>query len=124
MVARVVPLRAMTEDVRCPAVCCMTHITLFIRVYMTIWLGCRTIAWTVTAIAIICSAGIMEPRATDEGRGGMTEMAIQRSRYVIITLTGRRNPVAGRAIVDDAGMIKHRSGKGIGVMTDTAILIC
>ena len=113
----------MTEDVRRPAVCCMTHITLFIRVYMTIWLGCRTIAWTVTAIAIICSAGIMEPGATDEGRGGMTEMAIQRSRYVIITHTGRRNSVAGRTVVHDAGMVKHRADESSGVMTDTAILI-
>lgn len=101
----------------------MTHVTLLIRVDMTIWLGCRTIAWTVTTIAIICSAGIMEPGATDEGRGGMAEVAIQPGRYVIITHTGRRNPVAGRTVVHDAGMVKYRADEGSGVMTDTAILI-
>ena len=65
----------------------------------------------------------MEPAATDEGCGGVAEMAIQRSRYVIITHAGRRNPVAGRTVVHDAGMIKHRADEGSGVMTDTAILV-
>jgi hypothetical protein len=32
--------------------------------------------------------------------------------------------MAGLAIVYDAGMIKHRPEEGLGVMTDTAILVC
>ena len=65
----------------------------------------------------------MCPRATDEGCGGMTEMAIQRSRNVRAMFADRRYPVAGRAIVHDAGMIKHRPDERTGVMTDTAILV-
>jgi len=79
VVARVVPLRAMAKDVRSPAICCMTHVTLFISAYMTIWLGGGSIAGTVTIIALTGSAGIVEPRAADEGCGGVAEMAIQRS---------------------------------------------
>ncbi len=117
MVARVVPLRAMAKDVRCPAVCCMTHVTLFIRAYMTA-------AETVTVRAIAGSAGIVEPGTTDEGRGGMAEMAIQPGRDVGAVHAWRRiTVVAGRAIIHDAGMIKHCADEGSGVMTDTAILI-
>jgi len=78
----------------------------------------------VTVLASTGSAGIVEPRAADEGCGGMTEMAIQRGRNVVVTHTGRRYAMTGRAIVDDAGMIKHRPDESTGVMTDTAILIC
>lgn len=117
VVARVVPLRAMAKDVRCPAVCCMTHVTLFIRAYMTA-------AETVTVRAIAGSAGIVEPGATDEGRSGMAEVAIQPGRDVGAVHACRRiTVVAGRAIVHDAGMIKHCADEGSGVMTDTAILI-
>jgi len=102
----------------------MTHVTLFIRAYMTVWFGGGSIAGTVAVIALTGSTGIMEPGAADEGCGGMTEMAIQRCRNVAITHTGRRHTMTGRAIVHDAGMIKHRPFERTGVMTDTAILIC
>jgi len=90
---------------------------------MTIWLGGRAIAGTVAGIASAGTAGIMHPGAADEGRGGMTEMAIQSGRNVAGMLSGCRYPMAGIAIIDDAGMIKHRTDKGIGVMTDATILI-
>ena len=65
----------------------------------------------------------MEPAAAHKSCGGVAEMAIQPGRDVGAVHTGRRNPVAGRAIVDDAGMIKHCADEGSGVMTDTAILV-
>jgi len=91
---------------------------------MTIWLGGCAATTGVTLITSAGRAGIVEPRAADEGCGGMTQMAIQRGLNVVVTLTSRRNPVAGRAIVHDARMIKYRSGECAGVMTDTAILAC
>lgn len=75
-------------------------------------------------IAPTRSAGIVEPGTTDEACGGMTEMAIRRGRDMAGVLTGRANPMTGRAIIHDAGMIKHGTDKRAGVMTDTAILIC
>lgn len=90
---------------------------------MTIWLGGCAAATTVASIALTGSAGIMEPGATDEGCGGMTEMAIRRGRNMVVMLAGRGDPVTGRAIVHDAGMIKYRAGKCAGVVTDTAILV-
>jgi hypothetical protein len=78
----------------------------------------------VAAIAIIFGAGIVEPGATDEGRGGMAEVAIQPGRDVVAVHACRRITVmAGRAIVHDAGMIEHSADKGSGVMTDSTILI-
>ena len=91
---------------------------------MTVWHeGCAAIR-AVTVSTSAGSAGIVEPRAADEGCGGMTEMAIQRGRNVVITHTGCRNTVAGRTIVHDTCMIKHRTDERTGVMTDTAILVC
>jgi hypothetical protein len=101
----------------------MTHVTLFSRVYMIIWPGGCAAAGTVTVITSTGCAGIVEPRATDEGCGSMAEMAIQRGCNVVTTHTGRRNPVAGRTVVHDAGMIEHCPDEGGGVMTDTAVLI-
>ena len=90
---------------------------------MTTWLeGCAA-ARTVTAIALTRSAGIVEPGATDEGCSGMTEMAIQRGRYMRAVFTGRRHAVAGRAVVHDAGVIEHRASEGTGAMTDAAVLV-
>ena len=118
VVARVVPLRAMAEDVRCPAVCCMTHITLFIRAYMTA-------AETVTALAITGRAGIVEPGAADEGCGGVAEMAVHRSCKVrVVHAFGRITVMTGRTVVHNTAMIEHCPGEGSGVVTDTAILIC
>jgi hypothetical protein len=104
----------------------MAHIALFTRayVYMTIWREGCTAAGTMTVSAIAGRAGIVEPGAADEGCGGMTEMAIQRGRNVFVMLTRCGYTVAGRAIVHDTGMIKHRTDESTGVMTDTAILVC
>ena len=90
---------------------------------MTIWLEGRAAALSVTLIAVSSTIGIMRPGAAYESCGGMTEMAIQRGRNVVVILTGRSNPMAGRAIINDASMIKHRSDESTGVMTDTAILV-
>ena len=38
-------------------------------------------------------------------------------------LACRGHAMAGRAVVDDAGMIEHRPDESAGVMTDTAILV-
>ena len=123
MVAGVAPLRAMAKDVWCPAVCRMTFVTLESRIQVPLWLGGCSIARTVTSIALACSTRIVEPGATDETCGSMTEMAIHRGCNVGAMLTGRRNPVTGRAVVHDAGMIEHRTDECAGVMTDTAILV-
>ena len=90
---------------------------------MTIWLEGRTTALGVTLIAVSSTTGIVRPGAAYKGCGGMTEMAIQSGRHVVVILTGRSNPMAGRAIINDASMIKHRSDESTGVMTDTAILV-
>ena len=89
---------------------------------MTSGFGGRTTAATVTLVAVTGTAGIMRPGATDKGGCGMAEMAVQRGRNMIVILTRRCNPMAGRAIVNDTGMIKHSSDEGAGVMTDTTIL--
>lgn len=86
--------------------------------------GCAAAIVIVTIIASTSTAGLVSPRAAYEGCGGMTEVAIQSGRDVAVMLTGRRNPMAGRAVVDDAGMIKPCSDKTTGGMTDSTILIC
>ena len=70
----------------------------------------------------------VNPGPAYEGRGGMTEVAIQRRcnmrRIGLGLLADRRTAVmAGLAIVHDAGMIEHSADKGSGVMTDSTILI-
>lgn len=85
--------------------------------------SCAAAIVIVTVIASTGTAVIVSPRAAYEGCGGMTEMAIQSGRNVAGMLSGRRYPMAGIAIIDDAGMIKHRTDKGIGVMADATILI-
>lgn len=123
VVTRVIPPRIMTEDIRSPGVGRMTHVTLHIRADVISRLRpCATVA-AVTVIAATSGAGIVEPGAADEARCRMAEMAVHRSRNVIGMLTGCSNPMTGRAIVNDAGMIEHGTDKGAGVMTDTAILI-
>jgi len=75
----------------------------------------------VTVVASIGSAGIMNPGATHEGCRGMTGAAIQAShkvRWVSLGILAYRctTIMAGLAIVHDAGMVKHRSDEGTGVM--------
>ena len=53
----------------------------------------------------------------------MTEMAVQIGGKVVVILACRGNPMTGRAIINDAGMVKHRADEGAGVMTDPAILV-
>ena len=76
-----------------------------------------------TAIALTRRAGVVEPGPADEACSGVAEMTIQRGRNVRAVFAGRRHAVAGRAVVDDAGMIEHRANEGRGVMTDTAVLV-
>jgi len=123
MIARVAPLRAMAKDVWCPGVCRMTFVTLESRTQVPLRLEGCSIAGAVTGIALTPGTIIVEPRATDEARGGMTEMAVHRGRDMAWMLAGRGDPVTGRAVVHDTGMIEHRTDKCAGVMTDTAILV-
>lgn len=53
----------------------------------------------------------------------MTEMAVQCGCDVGIMLACRGHPVTGRAVVDDAGVIEHRTDECRGVVTDTAVLV-
>ena len=74
-----------------------------------------------TVVASIGSAGIMNPRTTHKGCRGMTGTAIQAShkvRWVGLSILADRctTIMAGLAIVHDAGMVKHRSDEGTGVM--------
>ena len=74
-----------------------------------------------TVVASIGSAGIMNPGAIGECRSGMTGTAIQpgyKVRWVSLGILADRctTIMAGLAIVHDAGMVKHRSDEGTGVM--------
>jgi len=123
VITRVVALRTMTEDIRSPGVGRMTHIALYVRADVIPWLRpCATVA-AVTVIAATPRAVIVEPGSTHEGGRRMAEMTVCRSRHVTGMLTGCSNPVTGRAIIDDTGMIEHGADEGAGVVTDTAVLI-
>ncbi len=81
---------------------------------MTIWLGGRATARTVTLLAVTGSTGIMHPGTTYEGSGSMTGAAIQISRKVGGIGLGRlanrsRTIMTGLTIIHDAGMIEHRA---------------
>ena len=94
---------------------------------MADWLGSRIAISTVTCIALISSAGIVDPGTADEGCSGMAIEAIQSGckvrRADLGILTFRCHAVmAGFATVNDTGMIKHRAGECTGVMTDATIL--
>ncbi len=99
---------------------------------MTIWLGGRAAARTVTLVAVTDSAGTMHPGAACEGCGGMTGVAIQVGFKVggvgLGSLANRCTTVMTRnTIVVDAGMIKYRAGEAKrepSGMADTAILAC
>ena len=79
-------------------------------------------------VAVSSTTGIMSPGAAYEACGGMTGTAIQRGRDVggigLRIHTNRGTTIMTRStVVHDAGMIKHRSDEGPGIMTDTAILV-
>ena len=95
---------------------------------MAEWLGNRATARiVVTCITLTGSISIVDPGATDEGRSGMTIVAIQsgckmrRIDLGILTFCCH-TIVAGFTTVNDAGMIKHRASERTGVMTNTTIL--
>ena len=90
--------------------------------------GCCTSRIIVAAVTIAGTAGIMGPATAQEGSGGMTYMAIQRSYQVWRTGFGalansRHTIMTGRTVIHNAGMIKYRTEEIGSVMTDTAILI-
>ena len=94
---------------------------------MAIWLGSRAVACTVTLIAISSTTGIMNPRTTQEGCGGMAivtaQSGVKVGRVGFGTLTGRGYAVmAGLTTVNYACMINRCTDKCTGVMTDTTIL--
>ena len=83
---------------------------------MTIWLGGCTTARTVTLVAVIGRAGIVNPGTTHKGCGGMAGVAIQAGFKVGGVGLGRlanrgRTIMTGHTIIHDAGMIKHRAGE-------------
>ena len=51
---------------------------------MTLWLEGRAAALNVTLVAVTRTAGIVSPRAANEGCRGMTEGAIQGGRNMIL----------------------------------------
>ena len=122
VITRVVTAGTVAEDVRRPGIGRMAHIALFCRAQVARRLAGRCAA-VVTGIALTRRAGVMEPGAADERRGGVAEMAVQRGCNMGIMLAGRGHPVAGRAVVDDTGVIEYRTDESTGVMADTAVLV-
>ena len=94
---------------------------------MSARLGSRAATWRVTSVAVADRGGVMNPRATSEGRGGMTGGTVQAGWNMIrhgIHHACRGSAIMTRnAIVGDAGMIESRRFEDARVMTDTAILI-
>ena len=81
-----------------------------------------------TLIAVSSTTGIVSPGAAQEGRSGMTGVAIQSrcevSRIGLVILANRCNTImAGLAVINDAGMIEPRPDEATGCMTDATILI-
>lgn len=80
-----------------------------------------------TGIAVIDTAGIVRPATASEGCGSMTGGTVQAGRNMrrhgIHHARRRIAVMAGRAIVDDAGMIEGCRDEAARVMADTAILI-
>ena len=92
---------------------------------MTLWLGSRAAVRTVTLVTVTDTTGIVSPRTAYEGCGRMTGMAIQSGRDVGVMLTRCRTTImAGRTIIDDAGMIEPGPDEASGCMADAAVLVC
>lgn len=128
VVSRIVALRVVAEAGRRPARCDMTHVALYGRGQVIRRLEGRSAARIVTVIASADGAVVVDPGAANEGRRGMTGVAIQGGRQVGgiglgIHSDRRRAVVAGNAIVDDAGMVEGCRDESVGVMADAAILI-
>ncbi len=130
MVARIADIVRMPVGTgRRPAVCRMAAVALRRGDEVTAGRQPPCIGAIMARVADTISLRAMNPGPAHEGRGGMTEVTIQRccdmGRIGLGILTDSRTAVmAGFAIVHDAGMIKHRPDEGIGIMTDTTILVC
>lgn len=116
-----------------PGVCCMTSIALYISasIKMTLsyrWLNSCTATGTMAIETPARSFGTVNPSASGEGCGGMTEVAIQISRRVsryrsllADSANARtRTVMTGFAAVNDAGMIES-TNESCGCMTNTTI---
>ena len=112
----------MAEDRGLPGISGMARITLHSGVQVISGFGrCAAARIVVTLIASAGAAGIVSPRAADEGGGGMAEVAVRTGRDVGVMLADGGHAVAGRAVVHDTGVIEDGADKGIRVVTDTAI---
>ena len=97
---------------------------------MTGRLGSCAAACTVTLIAVSSTVGIMNPRTTQEGCGGMAIVTVQCGCKVGGVGLGRlanrgRTIMTGGTVINDADMINYRAGEANrepGGMADAAIL--
>ena len=96
---------------------------------MTWWLGSCAATRTVTLIAVSSAAGIVSPGAAEEGCGSMTGAAIQSGRdmgrvgFGIHALRGN-TIMAGRTVINDAGMVEASADEAGGCMADATVLVC
>lgn len=60
-------------------------------------------------------------RARGKGAWGVTDAAVLCGRHVVARLAAGGDPMAGRAVVHDAGMIRKRARKTVGVMTGSTV---
>ena len=112
----------MAEDRGRPAIGGMARIALHSRAQVAYrFCGCAATRIVVTLIAAAGAAGIVSPRAADEGGGGMAEVTVGTCRDVGVMLADGRHTMAGRAIVHDTGVIKNRADESSRVVTDAAI---
>lgn len=127
VISRVATIRAMVEIAWYPAIRRVAHIALYSSAQMTAVFGRGVAVRAVTRIALISSAGIVDPGTADKGCSSMAVVAIQSGCKVsridlgIFTFCGN-TIMTGDATVDDAAMVKYCTDKSAGVMTDTAIL--
>jgi hypothetical protein len=129
VISRVVSVRVVTENGRCPAVRRMAYVAL---------LGCGKMRWNrvylagsgtavVAGIAIVGATGVVRPGAAGEAGGGMTEVTVQAGRNMRgdRVCFARRGIaiVAGLATAGDTGMVEGCRPECVRVVTHAAILI-
>jgi hypothetical protein len=125
VVTRVVTVIGVREIDRRPALRGMTIITFRHGNKMIKWTLRFTANRRIAVMARRATIGnsLVIKYAADEGCGGMTDGAIQAGRYVIRRKSAGRHAMAGRAIVDDAGVIERGRDKCSRVMADATILV-
>ena len=112
----------MAEDSRRPSIGGMARIALNSRTQVVSRFGSGATARIVVAlIASSGAAGVVSPRAADEGGGGMAEVTVGTCRDVGVMFADGRHAMAGRAIVHDTGVIEDRADERSRVVTDAAI---